>query len=240
MSVQLLVSVRSAEEALAALAGGASLIDVKEPSRGPMGRADDSVTGEVVRAVAGRRPVSAALGELRTSGNLKALPRELSYVKFGLARCAAWRRWESSAILHYLSLIAIGKRARMILVAYADAEKAKSPPLEKVADFVCQKDRGFGLLVDTFTKKLRKGKPTLLDCIDEVTLGRLCERCHAAGVPVALAGSLGVAEVRRLVPLGPDWIGVRGAVCAGHDRNQSVDAKLVEEIAGLLKVSSHG
>ena len=35
----LLVSVRNVEEALAALEGGASLIDVKEPSRGPLGRA---------------------------------------------------------------------------------------------------------------------------------------------------------------------------------------------------------
>ena len=35
-----LVSVRSPEEALAALEGGADLIDVKEPSRGPLGAAD--------------------------------------------------------------------------------------------------------------------------------------------------------------------------------------------------------
>ena len=34
----LLVSVRSAAEAATALAGGADLIDVKEPSRGPLGR----------------------------------------------------------------------------------------------------------------------------------------------------------------------------------------------------------
>ena len=36
---QLLVSVRSAEEARAALEGGAALIDVKEPSRGSLGSA---------------------------------------------------------------------------------------------------------------------------------------------------------------------------------------------------------
>ena len=61
----LLVSVRSAAEAEAALAGGAALIDVKEPARGALGRADDAVIADVVRAVAGRAPVSAALGELR-------------------------------------------------------------------------------------------------------------------------------------------------------------------------------
>ena len=61
---RLLVSVRSAAEAEAALRGGADVIDVKEPGRGPLGRADDAVIADVVRLVAGRRPVSAALGEL--------------------------------------------------------------------------------------------------------------------------------------------------------------------------------
>jgi uncharacterized protein (UPF0264 family) len=238
MSVRLLVSVRSAAEAEQALAGGAALIDVKEPSLGPMGRADDFVVEDVLQTVAGRRPVSAALGELRTSGDLTTLPRELSYVKFGLARCAAWRHWESAVQMLCLGFLAVGRSARIILAAYADSEKAKSPPLEKVADFVCKSEGGFGLLVDTFTKKRGKNRPTLLDWADEATLGRLCERCHTASVPVALAGSLGVAEVRRLVPLGPDWIGVRGAVCAGHDRNQSVDAKLVQEIAALVNASN--
>ena len=37
----LLVSVRSAAEALSALAGGADVIDVKEPNRGSLGAADD-------------------------------------------------------------------------------------------------------------------------------------------------------------------------------------------------------
>ncbi len=99
----LLVSVRSAAEAEAALAGGAALIDVKEPARGALGRADDAVIADVVRAVAGRAPVSAALGELRDGA--PALPAGLgllSFVKCGLAGCAgknpqhgrrSWRRW---------------------------------------------------------------------------------------------------------------------------------------------------
>src|SRR5690242_4202542 len=60
----LLVSVRSPAEAVAALEGGAALIDVKEPSRGPLGRADEDTITAIVQTVAGRRPVSVALGEL--------------------------------------------------------------------------------------------------------------------------------------------------------------------------------
>ena len=50
---KLLVSVRCAEEATAALAGGADIIDVKEPRRGSLGRADDRVIREVMEVVAG-------------------------------------------------------------------------------------------------------------------------------------------------------------------------------------------
>ena len=46
---RLLVSVRSVEEAEAALAGGADLIDVKEPTRGSLGRADDAVIAAILR-----------------------------------------------------------------------------------------------------------------------------------------------------------------------------------------------
>ena len=60
----LLVSVRSAPEARAACRGGATVIDVKEPARGPLGRAD-APTWRAVRAVVPEAvPVSVALGEL--------------------------------------------------------------------------------------------------------------------------------------------------------------------------------
>src|SRR5262245_33040885 len=60
----LLVSVRSADEARAALAGGAAVIDVKEPDRGPLGRADARVWRDVRRVVPPTISVSVALGEL--------------------------------------------------------------------------------------------------------------------------------------------------------------------------------
>ncbi len=53
----LLVSVRDAEEAADAVAAGADLIDVKEPRGGSLGATSPAVMAEVVRSVAGRRPV---------------------------------------------------------------------------------------------------------------------------------------------------------------------------------------
>src|SRR5262245_27316757 len=109
----LLVSVRSAAEAEVALAGGATLIDVKEPARGSLGRADDMTIAAVLHVVAGRRPVSAALGELVDKSSLLRCSG-LAFVKWGLAG-AARLDWRSD----------LDRRLRIagpqtVVVAYAD------------------------------------------------------------------------------------------------------------------------
>ena len=60
----MLASVRSLDEALMALEGGADLIDLKEPSRGALGALDHAAVRICVRAIGGRRPVSATIGDL--------------------------------------------------------------------------------------------------------------------------------------------------------------------------------
>lgn len=94
----LLVSVRSAAEARAAVAGGADIIDVKDPSQGPLGMAATATMHDVARVVAARRPVSLALGELTAWMVLSdeqvlavkcAWPVETAFVKVGLAGAAA-------------------------------------------------------------------------------------------------------------------------------------------------------
>src|SRR5436305_1117778 len=80
----LLVSVRSAKEAGAALEGGADLIDVKEPAHGSLGRAGDETIRAVIERVAGKRPITAAMGEL-VEGAQVLFDTRLRYVKWGLA-----------------------------------------------------------------------------------------------------------------------------------------------------------
>src|SRR5437763_2302356 len=90
----LLVSVRSAVEARSALAGGAGVIDIKDPSRGPLGAAEPAVWRAVRRVVPREMPLSAALGELAEWKSRRALEQHdsagLSYLKLGLAGCGSW------------------------------------------------------------------------------------------------------------------------------------------------------
>ena len=60
----LLASVMTVEEAEAALAGGADIIDLKDPRRGALGALPAPVIRDCVAAIAGRQPVSATVGPL--------------------------------------------------------------------------------------------------------------------------------------------------------------------------------
>jgi len=228
--VELLVSVRSAEEARVARAGGAGLIDVKEPDRGALGRADDAVIGAVV-AAALDVPVSAALGELM-DGDLPLPPGRLDLVKWGLAGAAThdWR-----PLLTRAMTLPEGA-PHVVVVAYADAEKALAPPVAEVVRFVCGWPGPRYLLVDTFDKS--PPRQTLLDHLTLSTLAALVARCRTCGVKIALAGSLGPDEIETLRPLRPDWFAVRGAACVGADRGGTVDEARVRALVTLLRRSA--
>src|SRR5438876_5027159 len=142
----LLVSVRSAAEAEAALEGGADLIDIKEPSRGPLGRADDETIAAVVRFVDGRQPVSAALGEL-VDGEPAPTADGLTFVKRGLAGCHGACAWRDKLAVQ----LAGHSLPQTVIVAYADWHQASAPPLDEVVEFACAWPRAVFLL-DTFAK----------------------------------------------------------------------------------------
>jgi uncharacterized protein (UPF0264 family) len=236
MTSGVLVSVRDVGEARAALAGGAALIDVKEPARGALGRADDDVVAAVVSAVDGRAPVSAALGELTVEGVPPDCPG-LSFVKWGLAGCARfdWRDRLERAL-------ARPGPPQTVVAAYADWQCAQAPSLADVVDFACGRP-GSVLLIDTCCKDtaaLSLGrKPTLLDWVSAGELAAICRRCRAAGVRTALAGSLDEASIRALLPARPTWFAVRGAACAGGERGAEVRRERVASLARLFGEGQH-
>src|SRR6516225_1684363 len=184
---KLLVSVRSVSESLAALEGGADLIDVKEPNRGALGRADDGTIAAICRSVAGRRPVSAALGELLESPHYSA-ERNLDFAKWGLAGCRLLANWRELLLDAASRVIEQDPECLPVAAAYADWQRADSPRPADLCSVIC--GHGFkAFLLDTW----RKDGRTLLDWMRIAEIDRLCQECRAAGVQVALAGSLDCA-----------------------------------------------
>ncbi len=221
--MKLLVSVRSASEALDAVAGGADLIDIKEPDRGTLGRADDAVIAAVVDAVAARRPLSAAMGELRDAVNWHAPSAKLRYIKFGLAGCRDFP-WQE----RLLELRAIAG-ASVVPAAYADWERSGAPPVEEVADFVAAHHFPV-MLIDTFEKDGR-------NVFSFLSAKRLCEiiaPLAAHGCQVALAGSLSDRDLAAVAEICPAWLAVRGAACVGGNRQSRVDVGRVRFLKNAL------
>src|SRR5687768_1630805 len=70
--MRLLVSVRSAEEVAAALAGGADIIDAKEPARGSLGPVTPAVLAAIAACTPASVPLSVALGDGTGRGELRA------------------------------------------------------------------------------------------------------------------------------------------------------------------------
>jgi uncharacterized protein (UPF0264 family) len=187
----------------------------------------------VLEAVGGRCPVSAALGELADDED-RPPPEGLSYVKWGLAGGAA--DWQAALTRRF----AAARSAQVVVAAYADWQCAAAPAVDEVCAFALACP-GRVLLVDTCCKEASRGlgrRPTLLDWLAVRWLEELCERCRRAGVRVALAGSLGFAEIAALHGARPDWFAVRGAVCGDGDRGGSVERDRVAALVQTIRANA--
>jgi (5-formylfuran-3-yl)methyl phosphate synthase len=208
---RLLVSVRNAREALDALAGGADWIDLKEPRRGALGAVDPQAAREIVVAMDGRAPISAAGGELldwatSDAQSLLAVPG-IDHVKLGLAGCAAtdWRTvWRAAG----REIADAGKS--LVAVIYADSALAGAPPAAEVLDAGDATLCTWGLW-DTFDKS----HGPLTEHTPPNELAIQLQAARASGLCTVVAGRLNASSLPRLPLELIDMIAVRGAVCEG-------------------------
>jgi uncharacterized protein (UPF0264 family) len=226
---QLLVSVRNAAEAALAAQAGADVIDVKEPARGPLGAADARVIAAVLDTVAGRIPVSAALGELQDwQGDIPAsIATRLRFIKFGLAGCGADAHWCERLRAAWADFAdASGAPSpSLVAVVYADWEIAKAPPPAEVLASAARLN-ATAVLVDTFDKQgLSLPRLWTADA-----LRGFVDEAQASGLLVALAGGLTLQTLPLAMAAGPDLIGVRGAACSAGCRGGAVEPARVRQL----------
>lgn len=230
----LLVSVRNAEEAVAALAGGANVIDVKEPRRGSLGAAEAHTIAEVVQAVQGRAPVTVAAGELldfaaaARNSSLHDIPQGVSLFKLGLAGCQRTSDWQQLLLRTIAFVLEERGMPRPVAVAYADWQAAHAPDPRDVLSFAAEHDFA-ALLVDTWGKT----GGDLFDAWPHADLREFVGSVRSRSLPIVLAGSLVGPSIRLAANLGPDLVAVRTAACQ-HGRNGTVTAERVTAIQRLI------
>lgn len=222
----LLVSVRNASEALEAYRAGADLIDVKEPDRGPLGRADWEVWREVIRVLPPQAPLSFAAGELLELEFPKGeFRRPNALIKVGLSGCRDRLDW-TRMFREFVEQVT--PRFQPIAVVYADGPQCAAPHPERVIR-EAEALRCAGVLFDTTTKDGR----SLFDFLSCDDLESLVTRIRQAGMRVALAGSLNVTHIPAILALRPDYLAVRGAVCE-RSRTSRIDAGKVACLKRVL------
>lgn len=231
---KLLISVRSVEEARIAFEAGADIIDVKEPTKGSLGRSDVSTMQEIADIVAGKAPLSIALGEWYQTQSLN-LPQNVTWAKVGFARCSTasqrHRGW-----LSWLRLQNELLSTRLIGVVYADRVRVGGPCFSQVLDWVLATKKASlhppGILVDTAIKDGHG----LSSWHSRDTIRQYQEQCRRHGLFLALAGSLTFSDVLLLKQtVQPDVIAVRGLVCAGNARTASIQPDRVRSLAQCLR-----
>ncbi len=221
-----LASVASLVEIPVAAAGGADIIDLKDPSQGALGAWPRPA---IVEAVAGmrrapqsqRRALSATVGDLpmRTDAVVQAVTETAStgvdYVKIGL-----FERDGAAHCLRALAPIARSGDAGLIAVLFADRDPDFAL-IDQAAGF------GFhGVMLDT----AQKGSGRLRDHLDADRLSLFVQRARDAGLLVGLAGSLSIADIAPLAALAPDYLGFRGALCGSKGRTGQLDPAALRAI----------
>lgn len=239
--MRLLVSVSNEVEARAALDGGADIIDAKDPADGPLGAVGTTALREIVRAVDGRLPMSAALGDATdekavATAARRAAAERLTYVKLGFAGVSDAGRVESliAAAVHGAALVS--GSAGVIAVAYADSSRQDVSSLSPWWLVEAAERAGaVGVLLDTAVKRRRQPNDDsvsgLFGVMSQSHVAAWIRHAHEADLTAAVAGGLDGADLSVLRALGADVAGVRGAACDGGDRLAAVSRANVAALA---------
>ena len=225
----MLASVTNPAEAEAVWAGGADIIDLKDPAKGALGALDAGVAASIVRSVGKRKPVSAAAGSsLGAPGGIVDAVAAMAatgvdYVKVGCSPGKAGADCVRALAPH-------AKDTKLVGVLFADC----APDFDLLTLLA---DSGFtGAMLDT----AKKGAGRLLDHMDIAALDRFIDRCRESRLMSGLAGSLEAPDVPRLLPLEPNYLGFRGSLCQGRAREAAIDAASVKMIRDLIPREADG
>jgi (5-formylfuran-3-yl)methyl phosphate synthase len=226
----MLASVTGSTEAEIAIAGGADLIDLKDPSQGAFGALPSAVVKEAVAIVAGRRPVSAVAGDvpmqpakLFEAASLMA-ETGVDYVKIGF--------WPSDSLEACIEALApLAAKVHLVAAFFADQAPLDLPALALLAR------HGFkAAMLDT----AEKGAGRLMTHQGIADLSRFVEACRQASLLSGLAGALETPDIARLLLLQPGFLGFRSALCQSGKRTAGLDPDAVKIVRDLIPREAAG
>jgi uncharacterized protein (UPF0264 family) len=236
LEMELLVSIIAVGEVAPAIAGGADIIDIKNPAEGSLGAATPSTIAEILGAVGSRRQTSCAIGDLPCLPGTASLAAAGAaalgpdYVKLGLLGPGDAEQALSVMRPATRAIRMVAPATKVIACAYGDWRMLDSvSPNDLPA--VAKSAGADGVLVDT----IRKDGRCLFDFLDRSTISSFIEDARGQDLISAIAGSLKAGHAPLIRQLEPDVVGIRGAACSNSDRAQgSIEAERVRQFKQAL------
>jgi uncharacterized protein (UPF0264 family) len=225
--LKLLISPTDEKEAAAAIAGGADIIDVKNPKEGALGASFPWVIKRIREITPKNIEVSCALGDVPnlpcavSLAALGAATTGVDYIKVGLYGV---KTKEEAVYLMQNATRAIkdyNPSIKVVATGYADAKRIGSVNPLLVPDIAREAEADVAM-IDTAVKD---GK-NLFAFLTTDQLRSFVDAAHAHGLKAALAGSLRKEDLPAVYALDADVAGLRGAACTNSDR---VNGQIIKE-----------
>jgi uncharacterized protein (UPF0264 family) len=223
----MLASVATRQEAAQAVAWGADIVDLKDPSQGALGAWKPADLKQAVEQVGGEATLSATTGDLPMQPALLAeAAAATAATGVALVKVGLFAGGDHSACIAALEPLA-RRGVRLVAVLMADqAPELRLVPALARAGFA-------GAMLDTADKAaggLRAHQ-------DRRALAAFVAAARDNGLLSGLAGSLALHDIEPLLGLRPDYLGFRTALCRGG-RTAALDAEAFARVrAALPRVS---
>jgi len=235
--VKLLISPQNIKEAIEAIAGGADIVDVKNPKEGSLGANFPWVIKEVKQLLPDNVELSCTIGEvpnLPGSMSLAAYGAALlgvDYIKVGLNGVQTIQKATDLLENIVRAVKMCNSKIRIVVAGYGDYSRVNSiePQLVVQAAFSVKADV---VMLDT---AIKDGK-NLFVFQNFQQLEAFIDAAHEHQLSVALAGSLQSQNLLTVKKLGADFVGLRGAACQNNNRNTgSITRERVKELAEIIR-----
>lgn len=220
-----LASVDNLEDAITVSEHGADIIDLKDPSQGALGGLTIKSIHNIVDHLWEKSIVSATVGDLDADVSLildsieKVADTGVDYVKVGMFSQAHIDKCLPTFEYH------ARRGIKIIAVLFADVNFDIQQTVK-----ICKKAHLTGVMMDT----AGKNAGSLLLHRDVNELSNFIHTAKNLGLLTGLAGSLREKDIETLLPINPDYIGFRTALCKDLKRTERISADSVIRIRNSI------
>ena len=219
---KILASIKDLSEAKILIDTDIDIIDLKDPSKGALGRLEKNDIEIIVNFINKKKLTSSTVGDLPNDIELisenvdEVSSTNVDFIKIGV--------YDNSYIK---TLCNIKSCKKLIAVFFAD----KFLPTKN--EIIELKESGFsGIMIDTSNKK----SGNLFKHVTHSQINNFITRAQSMSLLTGIAGSINKTHIDDIIKLNPNYMGFRGALCENNaSRSSNITAENVNDIVKLVR-----